>query len=245
MPILVLQHSDSDHLGRLAPILRDHGHVLEVRRLDLAGQCVPADLSGYSAVISLGGPMNVTDNPPPSWLEAELTLIKAAHAKQLPVLGICLGAQIIAKALGGEVAPMTKPEFGFCPVNISVPGQTDTVMAGIAWSSRQWQCHAQEITKLPEGASLLASSPACKVQAFKVGLRTYGFQYHFESERSDIDAFLADGWAQGLMQQQGLSPTDICRQADDDYETFARLGDRLAATFAQVMFPPVRRLRTA
>jgi len=134
-------------------------------------------------------------------------------------------------------------EFGFTEVNITVPGQTETMMAGIAWTSRQWQAHGQEIKKLPDGAALLASSKACKVQAFKLGMRTYGFQYHFESDRADIDSFLADPWSRQLMEKLGLSAGDVARQADDHYPVFERLGNRLCDNIAQYLFPPVSRLR--
>ncbi len=248
MPIVVLQHADSDGLGRLAPILRDQGHALDIRRLDLSpvqgGRPIPPDYDNVSAVISLGGPMNVGDAGV-TWMEAELAYLKGAHERALPVIGICLGAQMIAKALGGEVGPMEAApgEFGFGDVTITVPGQTETMMAGIPWSSRQWQAHSQEVKKLPDGAVLLATGKACKVQAFKAGMRTYGFQYHFESDRADIDTFLADQWSRQLMEKLGLSAGDVARQADDFYPVFDRLGNRLCGNFTQYLFPSVSRLR--
>jgi GMP synthase-like glutamine amidotransferase len=137
----------------------------------------------------------------------------------------------------------TAGEFGFGEVNITVPGQTETLMAGIQWTSRQWQAHGQEVKKLPEGAALLASSKACKVQAWKLGLRTYGFQYHFESDRADIDSFLADAWSRQLMEKLGLSAGDVARQADEHYAMFERLGLRLCGNIATYLFPSVSRLK--
>lgn len=251
MPIVVLQHADSDGIGRLGPVLRDQGHALDIRRLDLSpmqgGKGVPVDYDNVSAVISLGGPMNVGDAGV-GWMDAELAYLKGAHERGLPVIGICLGAQMVAKALGGEVGPMEgnpPGEFGFGEVSITVPGQTETMMAGIAWTSRQWQAHGQEIKKLPDGAALLATGKAggCKVQAFKVGMRTYGFQYHFESDRADIDTFLADSWSRQLMEKLGLTAGDVARQADEHYATFERLGNRLCGNIATYLFPSVSRLR--
>ncbi|MFT3683695.1 MAG: type 1 glutamine amidotransferase [Phycisphaerales bacterium] len=247
MAIVVLQHAESDGIGRLGPVLRDQGHALDIRRLDLTpqqgGRPVPPDYDNVSGVISLGGPMNVGDAGVP-WMETELAYLKGAHERGLPLVGICLGCQLVAKALGGEVGPMDAPgEFGFGEVNITVPGQTETLMAGIQWTSRQWQAHGQEVKKLPDGAGLLASSKACKVQAWKLGLRTYGFQYHFESDRADIDSFLADAWSRQLMEKLGLSAGDVARQADEHYPTFERLGLRLAGNIATYLFPSVSRLK--
>lgn len=241
MPIIVLQHAATDGIGRLGPALRDYAHRLDIRRLDLpatqGGRGVPVDFDDVDAVISLGGPMNVGDDVP--WMNAELAYLREAHARQLPVLGICLGAQMIAAALGGEVVAMTSPpgEFGLCAVEQTPAGNTDRILAGIPWTSWQFQAHGQMVTKLPEGATLLQTSKACKVQAFSVGLRTYGFQYHFESTRADMDGFLADKWSQELLGKLGTSAAEVRKVADERADAFARLGDRLCVNIASFMFP--------
>jgi len=247
MPIVVLQHAAMDGVGRLGPELRDHALKLDIRRLDLpaaqGGRGVPIDFDDVDAVISLGGPMNVGDATPltAGWMQAELDFLREAHARQLPVLGLCLGAQMIAKAIGGEVgvsgpAP-SGPEIGFCAVQQTPPGNTDRILAGIPWTSWQFQAHGQEIKKLPDGATLLQTSPACKVQAFSVGLRTYAFQYHFETTKGDVDGYLADPWCQGLMSALGVSQSQLRAQASEHYEAFERLGQRLAGNIAAYMFP--------
>jgi len=247
MAILVFQHAANDPIGLLGPILRNHAHVLDIRRLDKLGPAgIPSDLDNVSAVISLGGPMNVADGLAaggPLWMNAEIDLIRAAHARQLPVLGICLGHQIIAHALGGEVGPADQSEVGFCKVTTNVAGHTDPVLAGIPWSTMQFQVHAQEVKKLPPDAIALMCSPACKVQAFRVGLRTYGFQFHFECSRADIDAFSRDAFTQQLMGKQGLSQADLKSLTDEHYDDYAGRSVRLCENIAAVMFPPLRKLR--
>jgi GMP synthase-like glutamine amidotransferase len=240
MAIIVFQHSPTDHLGRLAPVLRDHAHRIDLRRLD-QGHRVPGDFDGVDAVISLGGPMNVGDNF--AWMKPEMDYLAAAHARQIPLLGICLGHQLLAAALGGEVGPSATPEFGFARVSTGPAGQTDTMLAGVPWSTMPFHAHGQEVKKLPEGAIALQSSAACKVQAFKLGLRTYGFQYHFETTSADVELFIRDAWGQSVMNQLGLTPETVRKQLIDNWDGFARLGDRLCENIVQYMFTPIQKLR--
>jgi GMP synthase-like glutamine amidotransferase len=123
---------------------------------------VPTDLDNIHGVISLGGPMNVTDNP--AWLAAEVALIKKAHEAQLPVIGICLGHQIIAHALGGQVGPMDKPELGFHDVSLTVPAQTETLMGGIPWTCPQYCSHGQAV------------APGCDAPCFEQSVQDAGVQ---------------------------------------------------------------------
>ncbi len=236
--IIVFQHGPNQTPGRLGLTLRDHGFKLDIRRPDLpAAQgggtaAVPRDLDDVHGVISLGGLQNVTDNLP--WLNAEINFLRAAHEAQLPVVGICLGHQAIAKALGGEVGPMDAPEFGFCPVSLTVPAHTDRIFAGVRWDTHQFQSHGQEVKALPPGATLLATSKACKVQAFTAGLRTYGFQYHFEADRAAIGTFLSE--SSETCARAGCSADQISAQCDKHYDVFARLADRLCVNIAAFAF---------
>ncbi|MFA6046600.1 MAG: type 1 glutamine amidotransferase, partial [Phycisphaerales bacterium] len=186
MSILVLQHSDIGTPGRLGATLRDHGFRLDIRRGDLApvgsAQCVPLDLDNIHGLLLMGGPQNVTDLDKHPWMAAEMDLIRKAHAKQLPVIGICLGAQMIAHALGGTVAPRDKPAIGFYDMDVTIPGQTDTLMAGVPWHSPQLFSCGQEVKSAPAGATVLASAKHTKVIAYRVGLRTFASRAHFECD---------------------------------------------------------------
>lgn len=254
MAIVILQHAPHCAPGRLGTCLRDHGVDIDLRRLDLPANHafhrslgnigargnprvgVPKDLDGVDGVISLGGPMNVGDDVP--WMNDEIAFLKAAHEAKLPVVGICLGHQMIAKALGGEVGPMEKPEEGFHNITINPMGQTETVLAGIAWTHPQYESHGQEVKQLPPGAMLLASSAACKVQAFKAGVRTYGFQFHFEVDQPMIADFekcepgIAK-WAHSSGAAKGMS-------MEQAYPAFARLSDRLCVNLATYLFSTPR-----
>ena len=242
MAIIVLQHSDVDTLGRLGPVLRDLGHKLDVRRPDRGGAGVlPTDYDSVHAVIVMGGPQNVGDDLP--WMAPELEYIKGAHARQLPVLGICLGHQMIAAALGGEVTVAATPEFGYCAIHTGVPGQTDTLLAGVPWNATVFQTHAREVSKLPPDATALQSSTDCKVQCFRAGLRTYGFQYHFEVGPDELDAHCKSPSGQAAMAARGLTIESVRRQGADNADIAARVGTRLCDNIAMVMFPMLRHAR--
>ncbi len=237
MAIIVFQHSDIGGPGRLGATLRDHGIRLDIRRLDLpadaGGAGVPADLDNVEGVISLGGPQNVGDNLP--WLREEMQFIKSAHDRGLPVIGICLGHQLIAAALGGEVAPMERPEAGFHTVSLNMAGQLEPVLAGIAWNSPQFCLHGQQVTKLPKDAVALASSAGCAIQAFRAGVRTFGFQYHFESDLAGIRTYLRE--RPDEFAAAGVSASDVEAQAQRHYEAFARLASRLCVNLVTLCFP--------
>jgi GMP synthase-like glutamine amidotransferase len=237
MLILVLQHAASCTPGRIGLTLRDHAHKLDIRRLDLpesrTNRHIPPDFDNIDAVISLGGPQNVGENLP--WMQPEIEFLRETHRRQIPLLGVCLGAQMVAHALGGKVAPMPKPEWGF-PVVSQLPiANTETILAGIPWHTRQFQAHAQEVQELPPGATLLQSSAACKVQAFRVGIRTYAFQYHFECDREMVNAFAAGSAAE--LAAAGLSVAQVNAEADEHYPRFAICADRLCVNLASFLFP--------
>lgn len=234
MAIVVFQHWDTGRPGRLGATLREHAFKLRLLRPDRGDQ-IPQDYDDVDAVISLGGPQNVGDPQP--WIAQEIDFIRGAHARALPIVGVCLGHQFLAAALGGEVGPMATPELGFVDVDLTPAGQTDTMLAGVAWRAPQYQSHGQEVKKLPPGAALLASSAACKVQAFRAGLRSYGFQYHFEVDPELIQKYAAADRDQ--LARLGLSPDHITRQAQQSGERFARLGDRLCLNIATYLIPRV------
>ncbi|MEM7622096.1 MAG: type 1 glutamine amidotransferase [Planctomycetota bacterium] len=233
--ILVFQHHPKETPGRLGLTLRDHGFKLDIRKLyldeDDAGS-LPSDIDDVRGLIVLGGTQNVGEHH--WWMQPELNLIRKAHDAQLPVFGICLGAQMIASALGGQVGPMAQTEAGFTTVNLTVPAQTDRLLSGQRWATPQFQVHSQEIKELPAGATLMATGEQCKIQAFKAGLRTFGFQYHFECDRAMIDLFASE--YPDSFSAAGVTPEVLERQCDEHYEIFARLGDRLSLNIATLGF---------
>ncbi len=243
MAIIILQHGEDGGPGRLGVALRDHGYKLDLRRADLpvsaANRGVPRDLDDVSGIVILGGEQNVTDISRYPWMQDEAALIRKAHAAQVPLVGICLGAQLIAHALGGVVGPKDAPECGFAMMDVTVPGQTETMMAGVPWKSPQLFFCGQEVTTLPVGAMTLATTASMKVAAYKVGLRTYGFLCHFEHDRAAAESSAAHVCGAS----RGVSPrADMQTQLAEHYETFARVSERLCGNIAAYLLPESRRL---
>jgi GMP synthase (glutamine-hydrolysing) len=230
--IVILQHNDHAHAGRLGRSLRDHGFRTDIRRPDLDPAAVPGDLDDLHGLVVLGGAQNVDEGH--DFLAREQTLIRSMHQANRPVVGICLGAQQVALALGGHVKPMGTPEVGLIPVHLTVPGQTETMLAGIPWSCPQLHSHGYEVSQLPPGATLLGSSAACKVQAFRAGLRTFAFQYHFECDipmTRDMFARSAK-----LAERAGVTRAELEAQLDRHAEMFDRAADRLCTNLAMFAF---------
>ncbi len=243
MSILIFQHHDIGTPGRLGLTLRDHGFKLRIVRPD-KGDPIPPDLDDVDGIVALGGPQNVDENLSSGgsrwpWMAKEMDLLRQAHERALPIVGICLGHQMIAAALGGEVAKMDKSEQGFHDVTIGPPGHTDTILAGIRWTFPAFQSHGRQVTKAPPGAAILASSKQCKIQSFRLGLRTYGFQWHFECDRAGVDALLKASANQ--LADSGLNAESAAKQAEEKYPVFARLSDRLSVNIASMLMAPVWR----
>lgn len=236
MSLCVFQHAPHECSSRLGRILQEHGHRLVPIALH-EGQNLPTDLDGIDGIIIMGGPMNVADAPSLPWMGQELALIKQAHHSALPMVGVCLGAQLIAAALGGQVDAIPTPpgpEVGWQPVRLSFPGTIDPVLAGIPWNTFQFHCHGQQVTQLPPNATHLASSRNCQNQVFRVGLTTYAFQYHFEWTLADIQQISQNDQ---LFASAKFSPQEIAAQSVNYYDLYRHLGDRLAQTIAKLLFP--------
>lgn len=236
MSIIVFQHTETSLPGRLGAVLRDYGHRLDVRKLS-KGDPVPTSFEGIDGVVSLGGAMNVSEIDQYPWMSRELDFLREAHDRELPVIGVCLGCQLIATALGGKVDRLAggTMEIGFHEVQSTNAGMFDTVLSGIPWQMMQFHWHGCHVTKLPAGATVLAKSKLTPVQAFRAGLRTYGFQYHFEAT-PDLMAI----WARKSpdeLHHVGLSEESLLAQIDRHNETFARLSNRLAQSLSEYLVP--------
>lgn len=253
---IILQHVEFEGPGRLVPGLRDSGIPIEVRHL-YRGDEVPREPGEMSLLVVMGGPMGVGDigDGRFPYLEHEVALLKQMIAADRPVLGICLGAQLIAHAADAKVYPNTRPapvkddppipapEIGWGPVIYPFPGGTEPVMFGMHDGARMFHWHFDtfDLPKLPAppnappppapapptGNSLLASTRTCRNQAFRFKNRLLGFQYHFEMTPEAIEAMLTHGKADV---EKVLGPSGVDQIRADTakfYPDYRRLGDRM------------------
>ncbi len=183
--ILVFQHIAVEHPGVFRDFLKEDGIQWDAVELD-RGQPIPS-LERYDALWVMGGPMDVWEEDKYPWLQAEKAAIREAVSERgMPFLGVCLGHQLLAAALGGEVAPMAQPEVGILDVALTAAGTADPLLAGLPQGIKCLQWHGTEVVEPPPGATVLADSSRCAVQALRVGEQAYGLQYHVELTASTV-----------------------------------------------------------
>ncbi|HEX7140995.1 MAG TPA: type 1 glutamine amidotransferase [Nitrososphaeraceae archaeon] len=181
--ILVIQNIGCEHLGSLAKLFELDGFNVTI--LNSQSNLIPIDLLTYSGIIILGGPMSVYDNY--VYLKNEQKLIKKAVDMNIPTLGICLGSQLIAEAMGGKVYPGNLKEIGWHDIEITENGSRDIFNGITTLKNTVFQWHGDTF-ELPESAIILAKSETY-VQAFRIKT-AIGIQFHIEVDESMIDEWI-------------------------------------------------------
>jgi GMP synthase (glutamine-hydrolysing) len=221
--VLVFQHVPFEPLGTLDPLLKEAG--FRIRYVNFGRE--PAQrprLDRYEALIVLGGPMNSDQIDTFPNLLTEIDILREAVSRDMSVLGICLGAQLLAKALGGDVARNPEREIGWCDVEMTSAGLEDPVLSTFAPVQEVFQWHEDGIS-LPPDVQVLARSPASPVQAFRHAEHVYGFQFHLEVNRPLIERWLTvPAHQQTLEQERGrVDPDAIRRQTETSIGPLERL----------------------
>jgi len=186
--LLVLQHVAHELLGTLNPMLKKAGFRIRYVNFARHPDAQPS-LDGYDGLVILGGPMSVNDTDRLPHLMTEMHLIEQAMRRNLPVLGICLGAQLIAKTLGAAVYPSREKEIGWYDVSPTDHAQSDPLLTVLQKSEKIFQWHG-ETFDIPKTSSHLAFSSVCANQAFRYGSTVYGFQFHLEVDEPMIHRWL-------------------------------------------------------
>jgi GMP synthase-like glutamine amidotransferase len=171
-----------------------------------------------------------------------MNLMRQAHEHELPIVGLCLGGQIVTRALGGTVGPCADGiQLGWFDVRLSPYGREDPLHAGIAWTNPQFHWNREQITTAPPGARVLASSDRCAIESWTLGVRTYAFQHHPEIRRDTIETWIAD--EPYALEEAMMTRETLDAQTATHFPTFERLTDRLFHAIALLLMPVDRRYR--
>jgi GMP synthase (glutamine-hydrolysing) len=230
--VYVLQHVPHESLGSLADEFRSVG--VSWREVNLYAEALtapPWDWNDVAGLVVLGGPMNVDEVAEYPFLGREVSWLREAHGRELPVLGICLGAQLLAKSLGARVYPNRVKEIGWYDIDLTAPAD-DALFGTLRSRQLVFQWHGDTFD-LPAGAVQLARSELCEQQAFRFGPRAYGLQFHVE-----ITADMVEQWLREPQNQRELStltyidPGAIRLQLPEAIAKIAQVGHHVLSRFA-------------
>ena len=229
--VYVLQHHEEENAGTLGDVL--HARGIEARTVHgYLGEPIPKRLDEAAGLVILGGPMGVSDQDRHPFLTDELTLIGDALAHDAPVLGICLGGQLLAHALGATVGKAPQPEIGWYPLRLTDAARRDHVWAGLASPCPSFQWH-EDSFDLPPGAALLASSEMTPCQAFRSGASAYGLQCHLEVTEALLERWLAV-WESEL--PEGKVTTDaVLAQGRRELSSLERTAQAVFGAWAEMV----------
>lgn len=183
MRVAIVENTRITHHGQVGVALHEQAALIDLYK-PWSGQPLPQTVDA-DALVVFGGEQTALDDHAHPYLPDLARLMAAYTAMDRPVLGICLGSQILARAYGAENHLGTAPEFGWVDVSLTEAGRADPVLSQVPATFPIFQWHSDTFT-LPNGATHLAHSPTAKAQAFRIGRATYGTQFHFEASRSVV-----------------------------------------------------------
>ena len=233
--VLVFQHIAIEHPGVFRDFLREDGIEWTAVELD-EGEPVP-DLDGYDALWVMGGPMDVWQDDTYPWLDHErATIREAVVERKMPFFGFCLGHQLLAQALGGEVGPAPTPEIGILEVELTEAGRTSPIFSGLPAVHACLQWHSAEVLRPPPGALTLAASRDCAVQALGFADHAFSIQYHVEitgdtvpqwgevpEYEQALERAMGDGALAAFEADAAAHMADFNRNARRIYDNFMRI----------------------
>ncbi len=229
MRVLTIVHEDDAGPGVFADVL---GAPIELDTWLAAEQPQgPADPARYDAIISFGGAVHPHQEDRHPWLAAEKRFLADALAGEIPLLGICLGAELIAEAAGGGARHMPEPEIGWCQISLTDAGREDVVLGAVdeRFDGLEWHSYALE---LPAEATVLARSANC-VQGYRIGTCAWGFQFHAEVSDRDFQFWLDNYTMDEDAVRVGIDRAAIARETTGRMDAWHELGRGLCARFLE------------
>ncbi len=227
-PVLIIQHAPHEHAAALRRALESQGIPSQVTKI-WAGEGLP-DPRKVSGLVSLGGPMGANDEIDFAWIRDELRMMKQIYELGLPIAGICLGGQMLARALGGKVSASEHPEIGWFEIKLNADGLQDPLMSSAGPTPRFYQWHYDTFLP-PAGAKSLANSQICAHQAFRAGEHAYGFQFHPEADAQLVDEWLqVEGTDEEILLAR-IAHHQACVQTPSEHLANAHAGETFSLRF--------------
>ena len=243
--LLVIQHVPHERLGTFEPAFKEAGCACRILKAHEAGVAWPraADVDG---IVSMGGPQSVTEPQRYPYLTRELALLREALDEETPILGVCLGAQLLAAALGASVTSNPQREIGWYPLMREPAADGDPIFAPFGPTETVFQWHGDTFA-LPKGAVRLASSPLCREQAFRYGAAAYGLQFHVEVTEAIVRAWMQTpaNKAELSLLRGVIDPTAIRRQSPQHAAHLVELARHVATAFGTFVTHSPRLMRKA
>ncbi len=228
--LAIVQQADAGP-GVFAEAIREAGGALDEWALP-SGAEPPADPLGYDAVLTLGGAMNVDQEDEHPWLAAQKSLLRELLAAEVPLLGLCLGGQLVAEAAGAQPRRAARPEIGWHRVELTEAGSEDPLLAPLAPGFEAFQWHSYEFP-LPPGAVALARSQTC-LQGARIGARAWAIQFHPEVSRADALAWIDDYRSDPDAVRIGIDPAALRAETEARIDAFNQLGRDLCRRWLTV-----------
>lgn len=222
---IAIRHVAFEDLGVFAPVLEELGYQIRYADPGIldSTELAALDVEAADLLVVLGAPIGAYDEATYPFLLAELELIGRRLRSGKPLLGICLGAQLIARVLGAKVAPMGVKEIGFGALQLTTEGAAGCLGAlGDGGPVLHWH---GDMFQLPPGATLLARTEICPNQAFMLGNAVLGLQFHLEADPARIEQWLIGHAAE--LSASGIDPVTIRQQAKDVGEELRRRGQQV------------------
>jgi GMP synthase-like glutamine amidotransferase len=234
-PVLIFQHIWCETPGIFLELLREQSLPVETVKL-FEGDRLPEDLSRFSGLLVMGGPMSVNDEADYPWLKTEDRLLKEALALDFPTLGICLGSQLIAKAAGGTVRQGPRKEIGWYPVRLTPAARHDRLFRESPETIEVFQWHG-EYFDTPPGAVNLASSDLYSCQAFSIGQNVYGLLFHLEVTGQMVKEWMGTFKEELDSVKGSIRPEAIFERLPQRIDELNRQARRLFARFCEGLRP--------
>jgi GMP synthase (glutamine-hydrolysing) len=237
MRALAIVHQRDAGPGVFSDAFRSRGVELD-SWLRAETESPPRKPGDYEAVLIFGGAMHADHDDRHPWLAEEKALLRDLLERGVPLLGVCLGAQLVAEAAGAPPRPASRPEIGWHEVEVTADGENDPLLGPLAPRFEAFQWHSYEFP-LPSGATLLARSPVC-LQAYRVGGSAWGIQFHAEVTREDAEAWIDDYRSDEDAVRISLDPDELRRRTRDAIGDWNALGRALCERFLAAVDPPTR-----